>query len=104
MFILLVGASPGCSPQGRADAQFRLGWSHRNGLGVLEDDVEGYKWLTLASSRADRVQRKRCVEIRDFVANQITLAQVADAQQRANEWSGDFEKAEMSLARLGRMR
>jgi len=73
--------------RGHPAAQAMLGVMCHRGQGVPQDDIEAYKWLTLAI-------RQRPPEVdafalwRGFVARDMTAAQVADAEKRASEWHG----------------
>ena len=81
--------SPGtAAPPNRADAnaQFNLGVMYTNGEGVPQDNVEAHMWLNLAASRSSGEQRERAVTARDAVAEQMTPANLSEAQRRAREW------------------
>jgi hypothetical protein len=95
--------------QGLAEAMYNLGDKYRYGQGVPQDYVEAYKWLTLAASRASAGKQKEVLaangqyvpvfgskkdyaDARDIVAKSMTPQQLADARQRANEWTAAFEK------------
>ncbi len=78
--------------QGDAVAQSNLGAMYRNGQGVPQDYVESHKWRNLAASRASAENQKIYAGIRDLVAAEMTLAQLAEAQKLAREWLAAFEK------------
>ena len=80
--------------QGYAAAQFNLGVMYDTGEGVPEDDVEAHKWHNLAASRVtgDAQAEYGYAEARDALAEQMTPAQLAEAQKRAVEWQAAFEK------------
>jgi hypothetical protein len=59
---------------------------HVSGQGVPEDDIEGYKWFSLATTYADDPLRVFPAEARDDTAECLTLEQLADAQRRAREF------------------
>ena len=77
--------------QGSAEAQHNLGLGYQFGAGVTQDDVEAHKWLNLAASRPTGNDQKQYAEIRDRLAERMTPAQLAEAQQRANEWQVAFD-------------
>ena len=70
------------SNAGDRRAMLELGRLHRQGLGVLQDYVEAHKWLNLAASRGEAT----ALEERDALAVEMTLAQLARAQQLAADW------------------
>ena len=54
--------------------------------------MEALKWYRLAASRATGDDRKRAAELRDaLAAEQMTPAQVAEAQTLAREWQAAFD-------------
>ena len=65
---------------------------YRNGQGVPQDYVETQKWFNLVASRATDDHQKQYVETRDALAEQMTPAQLAEAQKRAADWQAAFEK------------
>ena len=72
--------------QGYASAQNNLGLMYMNGEGVPQDNVEAHMWLNLAASRLSGADRERTVGTRDRVAEQMTPADLSEAQRRAREW------------------
>ena len=72
--------------QGVADAQYNLGLKYANGRGVPQDYVEAHKWLNLAAAQSDSDNQEELVEARDSLAEQMTPAQIAEAQRLAREW------------------
>ncbi len=68
--------------QGDADAQYTLGLMYELGQGVQQDYVQAYLWFNLAAAQGDEGARKD----RDILAEQMTLAQIGDAQRLAREW------------------
>ena len=63
-------------------AMLALGRLYRKGRGAPQNYVEAHKWLNLAASRGEEV----AFEERDALAEKMTLAQVAVAQERAAAW------------------
>ena len=78
--------------QGHASAQASLGYAYSHGQGVPQDFVEAHKWRNLAASRASAGDQTPYAEARDAVAQLMTPAQLAEAQQRASAWLAAFEK------------
>ena len=78
--------------QGHAPAQLNLGVLYRNGEGVPQDYTEAHKWYNLAAARANGDDREQRERLRDNLAEQMTPAQLAEAQKLAREWQAGFEK------------
>ena len=72
--------------QGHIEAKNNLGVMYAEGRGVPQDYVEAHMWLNLAASRSSGSSRERTVATRDRVAEQMTPANLSDAQRRAREW------------------
>ena len=71
--------------QGDAKAQYNLGVAYANGEGVPKDEVNAYAWHNVSSANGDE---DASVE-RDRIAESMTPAQIAEAQELSREW---FEK------------
>ena len=67
---------------GDATAQYNLGVFYDNGLGVPQDKIKAYMWLSLAATQG----REGAAAIRDLMARRMTNAQIVEAQKRAREW------------------
>ncbi|MEO5864495.1 MAG: SEL1-like repeat protein, partial [Nitrospiraceae bacterium] len=52
------------------------------GQGVSKNFVQAYKWYSLAATNGD----KPAPQLRDLLANQMTPAQIAEAEKLAQEW------------------
>ncbi len=78
--------------QGSAVAQYNLGVMYRDGRGVPQDYVEAHKWHDLAASRITGDTREEYAETRDALAEEMTPAQLAEAQRLARDWQAAFEK------------
>ena len=72
--------------QGFASAQLALGIMYGVGRGAQLDLVEAHMWSNLAASRLSGEQRERAVKARDMVSEEMTFAQVTEAQRLAREW------------------
>jgi uncharacterized protein len=72
--------------QGDANAQFNLGAMYAQGHGVPRDNVEAHMWLSLAASSFRGDDGQESAAVRDYVAGQMTVQQIAEAQRRAREW------------------
>ena len=68
--------------QGHAKAQFNLGVRYFSGLGVPQDFVQAHMWFNLSATNGEKI----AVESRNAVAEQMTPAQIAEAQKLAREW------------------
>ena len=68
--------------QGDANAQYNLGVFYDNGLGVPQDRIRAYMWLSLAAMQG----RERAAAFRDLVARLMTPGQLAEAQKLASDW------------------
>jgi TPR repeat protein len=68
--------------QGDANAQYNLGVFYDNGLGVPQDRIRAYMWLSLAAMQG----RDRAAAFRDLVARLMTPGQLAEAQKLSREW------------------
>jgi TPR repeat protein len=55
------------------------------------NDVEAYKWFSLAASRVNGEEQRFYAEIRDRAGRKLGSDQLADAQRLAGEWQADFE-------------
>jgi len=74
--------------QGYAAAQFNLGLKYYKGEGVTQDYVEAHRWLNIAAANGI----PNASENRDLVAQEMTPAQITEAQNRASDWTAEFEK------------
>ena len=68
--------------QGYALAQYNLGYTYGNGQGVPQDYVQAHMWFNLAAAQGDELASKN----RDIIADRMTPAQIAEAQQLARDW------------------
>ena len=68
--------------QGEAVAQTKIAIMYEEGQGVSQDMVQAHKWYILATMNGD----KPAAQLRDAIANQMTPAQIAEAQELAREW------------------
>ena len=69
--------------------------TYADGVGVPQDWVAAYMWLSLAVARASAAggdDHDTYVEVRDAVAEQMTSEQVAEAERRASEWKPADER------------
>jgi len=70
-------------------AQFYLGVMYRFGRGVPQDYVKAHVCFTLAVAGFDKFEeyeRATAVIAREFVVDNMTPAQLAEAQKLAREW------------------
>ena len=68
--------------QGLTEAQKNLGVMYAQGKGVPQDYVEAYKWFDLPATKGDAYVAK----FREFLAESMTPAEIAEAQKQAREW------------------
>ncbi len=68
--------------QGYTMAQIALGLFYDSGLGVQKDYAKAYMWLDLAAAGGGQFAAKE----RDRVAAHMTRAQIAKAQQKAEQF------------------
>jgi len=68
--------------QGDASAQHNLGMMYFEGKGVPKNDVQAYLWMSLAAGQGTEPARKNLAVIEE----EMTPAQLAEAQQLAQEW------------------
>jgi TPR repeat protein len=75
--------------RGHAPAQYNLGLWYSKG-GEEHDDVSAHMWLNLAAARfgpTDDRYRAAAIRNRDMVEGRMTAEQVAQARQRARDWT-----------------
>jgi TPR repeat protein len=68
--------------QGEPLAQTKIAIMYDEGQGVPHDIVQAYAWYSLAATNGD----KAAAYLRGTIANQMTPAQIAEAQKLAGEW------------------
>jgi TPR repeat protein len=73
--------------RGHAEAQYSYAEMFAEGQGLDRDDVQAYKWLTLAAKRAsDTRTRDAANRSRKQVAARLSAEQRQDAERRAKKW------------------
>ena len=70
--------------QGHVEAQYLLGRMYWKGKGAPQNNVQAHKWLNLAAAA-----HKFAIKQRDIVAEEMSPADILEAQELAREW---FEK------------
>ena len=68
--------------QGFAEAQYNFGVMYANGEGVPTNFVKAYMWISLAKAEGE----KNASANLDIVKTLMTPAQIAKAQELADEW------------------
>ena len=68
--------------QGNDLAQRQLGLLYEHGDGVQQDYVQAYMWYSLGAASG----APRGATLRDALAKQMPLEQIAEARKRAREW------------------
>jgi hypothetical protein len=87
--------------KGNCDAQEDLGSRYAEGRGVPQDNVEAYKWLSLACWEGDEMMFRLCSfwpescllnvkERLDAIAEKMTPAEIAEADKRREAWRQAF--------------
>lgn len=71
--------------RGHPAAQAMLGIMCHRGQGVPQNDIDAFKWLTLAI-RQQPPESEAYSLWRDFIARDMNASQIAEAEQRANEF------------------
>jgi len=72
--------------QGFLGAQYGLGILYEFGWGVPQNDVEAHFWYSIAAAHHSGVRRDLATRNRDRMAERMTPAQLAVAQERASTW------------------
>ena len=67
--------------QGEVKAQYNLSVMLANGEGVAQNFAQAYIWMSLAAAQNGEYRKAR-----DFIAKQLTPAQIQSAQAKASEW------------------
>lgn len=80
--------------QGHVGAQAALGGYYWVGRGVPQDLVKSYFWSALARANGDEGSKYRIA----ILSSHMTRSQVLEAQQRANEWLQQHQRASASLS------
>jgi TPR repeat protein len=81
--------------QGYAPSQCSLGAMYATGRGVRRDDIEAYKWLTLAMQTKSKIHVNvvsLAKKNRDLVALRITPQQAAQADRHARDFQAKPER------------
>ncbi|MDG1750182.1 MAG: sel1 repeat family protein, partial [Thalassotalea sp.] len=65
--------------QGHAPAQFIIGVSYYSGKGVIQNIKQAYIWNSLAATNGV----KEAIEIRNFLANELSPSALDEAQESA---------------------
>ncbi len=68
--------------QSLAQAQNSVGFMYAEGLGVRQDYVQAHMWFNLAAAQGTELARTG----RDMVAENMTPADLSEAQRLAREW------------------
>ncbi len=80
---------------GDSRAMLALGRSYTQGVGVLQNYAQAYKWLNLAASRGEAA----AVAERETLTPQMSLQERAEGRKLALEWQPDISAAATSAAR-----
>jgi hypothetical protein len=72
--------------QNVADAQYHLGDSYANGLGVSRDDVEAYAWFSVATLQG----HVAAINARQSLASRLHRSEVEEAEGRASVYISEI--------------
>jgi TPR repeat protein len=72
---------------GSAKARFVLGMMYEEGDGVPKDLVAAHAWLNLAAATLPPEESALAAQRRDWLADVMTPAQLAEAHRLAREWA-----------------
>lgn len=72
--------------QGEMWSQFNLGMMYYLGKGVPQNHVKAHMWSNLSSIGLQGDGQKQAAELRNKIAKEMTLRQIAEAQRMACEW------------------
>ena len=80
-----------------ADSGFALAWGklgeyYEQGKGVKQNYVEAYKWYSLALGSSDQKMVNYFTKGKTSIEKRLSLAQLAEARKRADEWLTDFHQ------------
>ncbi len=79
--------------QGNALAAFHLGAMYFDGdEGIPQDDIEAYRWLSIASTRAAGDDDGKYGAARERVAARMSASQIAQAEKRIQDWTEEFAR------------
>ena len=81
-----VGWYRKAAEQGNALAQGSLGLQYSKGEGVPKDFVLAYMWSNLAAAQDNEQVKQLAQKLRDLIKNEMTPAEVAEAQRLSREW------------------
>ncbi len=73
--------------RGDVNAQYVIGFHYAKGEGVPRNYVQAYLWWSLSATQG----HKKAAKHRDTVARQMTPAQIAEAEQLAQNWIANQE-------------
>jgi len=79
--------------QGDTQACAKLGLMYVQGRGVLQDFIQAHMWYNVSAAQGET----RSAEARDALAQRMTPAQIAEAQQLAREWKPTKNKSSQTV-------
>jgi TPR repeat protein len=82
----------GSAELGYAKAQYHTGVMYKSGEGVAENKVLAYMWFSVAASQSNDPENRKAIIARRAVAENMTPAEIAEAQRLAQEWKRKKEK------------
>ena len=72
---------------GNSASMYNLGVLYALGRGVVQDEIEAFKWLDLAADTGVGEERDRALRARTLLAERLTPVEVLWAEGRVGDWS-----------------
>ena len=72
---------------GNSASMYNLGVLYARGQGVVQDDIEAFKWLELAADMGIGEDRDKALRARTLLAERLTPVEVSWAAGRVEHWS-----------------
>jgi hypothetical protein len=66
---------------------YNLGVLYARGQGVVQDEIEAFKWLELAADMGIGEDHDRALRVRTLLAERLTPVEVSWAAGRVEDWS-----------------
>ena len=74
---------------GHSKAQYMLGVLYTYGNGIPQDDVQAYKWFSVAAATAtDQKLKGLAVNSRDAIEKLMTPHEIAKGKKMVRQWNG----------------
>ena len=83
-----LGRCESAAEEGEVQAQFDLGLMYANGLGLPQDLIQAYRWISLSSTAGNAAAS----DLQKQLAQQMTPEQIAEAERLVREWQEKRKK------------